>query len=73
MNLTRYEALIRICDMACAHAAATQADQRPEFYDTLSAALEDDCPRQAEAAQHVADALRSTMKQRADFLKLLNP
>jgi hypothetical protein len=69
---TRYEALLKMCDMACAHASATGADQRPEFFETMAAALEDDCPNQARAALLTASSLRRAIQDREQLLSLLH-
>lgn len=72
-DLSRYEALLRVCDMACAHASATHADQRPELFETLSVALSDDCPAQSAAAADTARRLRVAVESRDQFLASLHP
>jgi len=68
----RFTALLKVCDMACAQAAATQADQRAEFWETLAIALDDDCPEQAETARRLANTLRIAEGQRESFLALIH-
>jgi hypothetical protein len=70
--ISRYEALLKVCDMACAQAAATGADSRSEFYRTLAAALEDDCPEQSASAARVAESLATAEAARGHFLTLLS-
>ena len=70
--MTRYTALLRVCDMACAFASEHGADQRPEFFDTLSAALEDDCPQQSQAATRAAHSLRLALGDRDALIQLLH-
>lgn len=69
--MTRYHALLRVCDMACAHAAATGADHTPDFFATLAVALEDDCPMQSAAAGGTAAKLREAEDARAHFFQLV--
>jgi hypothetical protein len=69
--MTRYSALIRVCDWACAYAAEHGADSRPEFFETLSAALHDDCPQQSQAAGRVAASMRVAHHDRATFVHLI--
>lgn len=71
MSGTRYEALLKVCDMACANATTTGADHRSEFWETLALALEDDCPRQSQAAVTVAAELRRAERARIEFLTLI--
>ncbi len=70
--MTRYSALIRLCDWACAYAAEHGADSRPEFFETLSAALHDDCPDHSQAAERVAASLRTAGEDRAAFVHLIH-
>lgn len=70
--MTRYSALIRVCDWACAYAATQGADSRPEFFETLSAALHDDCPDHSLAANRVAASLRAASENRAAFIRLIH-
>ena len=72
-ELVRYQALVRVCDMACAHAAATGADSRPDFFELLAVALSDDCPKQAEAAHQTAHHMRIAADCREQFLATLQP
>lgn len=70
---SRYHSLLKVCDLACAHAATTQADQHAEFWDTIASALSDDCPQQSQAATSLANSLRIADAQRAELLKLIAP
>jgi hypothetical protein len=69
--ITRYHALLKVCDLACAHAAATGADRTPDFWDTISAALVDDCPDQSRAAHRIARDLSSADRAKVHFFKLI--
>lgn len=70
-DITRYHALLKVCDLAIAEATRTGADQRPELWDTISAALQDDCPKQADAALRVAKQLRALEDERRTLLSLI--
>lgn len=70
-EISRYHALLKVCDLACAHATTTGADRTPEFWETIAAALQDDCPTQSRAATSIAATLRAEDMVRSHFFKLL--
>lgn len=71
--MTRYEALLKVCDMACKRAEYTGEINSPIFFDVLAAALHDDCPQQALQAERHADAMRRMNVDLTQLLFSLSP
>ncbi len=70
--ITRYHALLKIGGIACAKAIETGDASRPEFWQTLSIALEDDCPEQSKSAAAVAACIAETDSARTRCVASLN-
>lgn len=68
---SRYHALLKVCDLACANAVTTGADRTPDFWVTISVALQDDCPEQSKAAVRIASSLHNLDQSKGHFFKLL--
>lgn len=67
----RYYALLKVADLALAQADATHTADRPDLWDTIAVALQDDCPAQSDAAARVAVQLRRVQAERQEFLALI--